>query len=128
ASSLGTLPLVLPSRPNGIRAQVDGFLTEHGLKVQRVALAETPSLCLELARQRLGYTVLPYCAIYRDPQRDEIAHAPIRGRSMTWTLQVNRERKAVPAVARPASVLERCVRARARTAGWRHAEAIPVPR
>ena len=53
--------------------------------------AETLTLCLELIRAGLGYTVMPSCALHGQINEDgPLTAAPIKGLFLTWALHVNR--------------------------------------
>lgn len=51
--------MILPGRPNVIRACIANALTRVGRTYHNRIEPETLSLCLELTRRGLGYTVMP---------------------------------------------------------------------
>ena len=64
-SRLGNIAdMILPGRPNVIRSYVENAATRAGQSYRTRIEAETLSLCLELTRRGLGYTVMPYCALH----------------------------------------------------------------
>jgi LysR family transcriptional regulator, nitrogen assimilation regulatory protein len=97
-SRLRHTKIILPGRPNVIRQQIEHVLSRHRHPFRIAVEAETLSLCLELTRQGLGYTVMPYCALHEHPYAKEISWAPIRRLSLAWVLAENKERSYSPAV------------------------------
>lgn len=84
--------LVLPGRPNIVRQQIEHVLKRHGHPFKIAVEAETLTLCLELARQGVGYTVMPYCALHDHPYAASMSWAPIRKLELTWALVENEAR------------------------------------
>ena len=97
-SRLDGLQLVLPGRPNLLRAQVEHTMARKGMNFRMAVETDTLTLCLEMARQGVGYTVVPACAIYRHGHGDEISWAPLRGMYLTWALYENQARTHSEAV------------------------------
>lgn len=63
ASILARLPLILPSRPHGIRILVDEALTARSLKARIFMEINSNHSMLKLVERGVGYAVLPYfCA------------------------------------------------------------------
>lgn len=62
-AEIGDYPLLLMSRPNGIRELVDSRLALAGVQPQVVAEINSPSLLMEAVRAGLGYAVLPASGI-----------------------------------------------------------------
>jgi LysR family transcriptional regulator, nitrogen assimilation regulatory protein len=92
-SRLGIAHLILPGRPNVISALVENAMRRAGHPYRNRFEAETLSLCLELTRRGLGYTVMPYSALHhvlRD--QGELTAAPVKTLIVTWRLHVNRAR------------------------------------
>jgi LysR family nitrogen assimilation transcriptional regulator len=92
------LKLVIPARPNVLRAQVEHTLSRKGMAFRLVVETDTLTLCLELARRGIGYTVVPACAVHTHGLGKSISWAPIRGLYMTWALCENQARTHSPAV------------------------------
>ena len=92
-SRLGIAHLILPGRPNVISAQVENAMSRAGHSYRNRFEAETLSLCLELTRRGLGYTVMPYSALHhRLHESNELSAAPVKTLSVTWQLHINRAR------------------------------------
>jgi LysR family nitrogen assimilation transcriptional regulator len=88
-SDLEGLRMILPGRPNVIRQMCENHMRRSELKYVSAAEVETLSLCLDLVTRGLGYTVMPFCALYQHPARDCFRAAPIRGMVLTWSLAIN---------------------------------------
>lgn len=84
--------LVLPGRPNALRALVEHMLTRKGMVFRTAIEAGTLNLCMELAEQGIGLTVLPACALGSVSRHDAISWSPIRGLYLTWALFENQAR------------------------------------
>jgi LysR family nitrogen assimilation transcriptional regulator len=124
AQQLGACPLILPGRPNFIRQSVDSHLKRHGQRFRRAADAETLPLCLSLAKEGLGFTAMPYCALHENPSMESLTAAPIDGLFVTWSLNVSQARRHAASVRQIASQLKRTMLDRVREGGWPFAEAI----
>ncbi|PTE08607.1 LysR family transcriptional regulator [Mesorhizobium helmanticense] len=58
------LPMILPSRPHGLRRLLDNILAEHGVYPRvEMELEAMPSTLL-LVEEGTGYTVLPYASVH----------------------------------------------------------------
>jgi LysR family nitrogen assimilation transcriptional regulator len=97
-SSLDGLKLVLPSRPNALRVQVEHALERKGMTYAGGIETDTLALCLELTRLGLGVTVMPACTLYEYPHAEQFSWAPIRGQYLTWALYENLARTHSQAV------------------------------
>lgn len=126
--ALDRMSLILPGRPNRIRAAVEAAVTGAGGAFRRRIEAETLSLCLELARQGLGNTVMPYSAIHKRLAGDSaLVWAPIEGAELTWSLCVNRARVHTVAVQRIVTSLRDFVTERLGAGEWPHARSADAP-
>lgn len=111
-SRLNGMKLILPGRPNFIRAQVEHTLARKGMVFNVAVETDTLALCLELARQGLGLTVVPACAlcalqarVARDNGESSVSWAPIPGLFVTWALWENQARTHSQAVREGRSLL-----------------------
>ena len=113
---LAELALILPDRPNVIRAQVEGAIHAAGGTYRGAIDAETLSLCLDLTRQGLGHTVMPESALSGQIGKDSgLCAAPIAGTDLTWSICANRARGHSVAVRRAAAGLRDFVEAKSGT-------------
>jgi LysR family nitrogen assimilation transcriptional regulator len=97
-SKLDGLKLVLPGRANVLRVQIEHALTRKGMEFCMAVETDTLTLCLDLARARVGATVVPACALHQHGLGQSIEWAPIRGVFITWALFENEARSHSPAV------------------------------
>jgi LysR family transcriptional regulator, nitrogen assimilation regulatory protein len=119
---LGAADLILPGRPNVIRAHVEHALRRAGHELQSRFEAETLSLCMELTRRGLGHTIMPSCALQGAELSAELSLAPISNLRIIWCLHVNRARAHSTNVHAVAEAL-RAFQATQITSGrWRFAE------
>jgi LysR family nitrogen assimilation transcriptional regulator len=64
AARLADLPLILPSRPHGLRVLVDDFLSKIGIAPNvQVEIDAMPST-LSLVESGIGYTILSYSCVH----------------------------------------------------------------
>jgi len=60
----GRVPMILPSRPHGLRRLIDNILSEHGIYPNiEMELEAMPSTLL-LVEEGTGFTVLPYASVH----------------------------------------------------------------
>jgi LysR family nitrogen assimilation transcriptional regulator len=97
-SRMDGIKLVLPSRPNVLRALVEHTLTRKSMAFKVAVETDTLTLCMELARRSVGLTVVPACALHEHGLGDSITWAPVRGLYMTWALCENQSRSHSSAV------------------------------
>jgi len=76
-SQLARLPLVLPSRPHGLRVVVDKVAAKTKTILKVRFQADSFQLMKELVTSGLGYTTLPYSSFSREAIAGSLKHAPI---------------------------------------------------
>lgn len=121
-TTLGAVPVILPGRPNVVRAQIEHALRRAGCKYHSQFDADTPSLCLELTRRGLGFTVMPYCAVHG---RGEFTAAPIQELKVIWAMHVNRAREHSDTVRDFTKELRKYIAAQVNSGKWRFAQTMP---
>jgi LysR family nitrogen assimilation transcriptional regulator len=122
-SRIGVAHMILPGRPNVIRAYVENAVVRAGQTYHNKIEAETLSLCLELVRLGLGYTVMPSCALHgKLDEPTELRGAPLAELSLAWDLCVNRARLHTVAVRSVAKSLRVFVEQRIKSGDWPLAE------
>jgi LysR family transcriptional regulator, nitrogen assimilation regulatory protein len=127
-SRLGIAHIILPGRPNVIRALVENTVRRNGYEYHNRFEAETLSLCLELARRGLGYTVMPYCTLHGQLEEGStLSAAPIDNLSVTWALHVNRAREHAVVVRSLASALLNFISDQLKSGEWRFGEMVATP-
>jgi len=89
---LSKLSMILPGRPNLIRAMVENRMQRAGLDLRYTIEAEMPSSCLDLARAGLGSTILPGSGLY-GKDLSGLRVFPIDGFSFVWSLCISRARR-----------------------------------
>lgn len=88
AARLAEIPLILPSRPHGLRVLVDDFLEGAGVTPNvQVEIDAMPST-LNLVESGIGYTILSYAPGHHLIEAGRIRYWPIVGPRMTRSLVV----------------------------------------
>jgi LysR family nitrogen assimilation transcriptional regulator len=124
-SRLAQARMIMPGRPNVIRAYVENSMRRAGHKFQSRIEAETLSLCIELSRRNLGATPMPACMVQgRLGSRATISAAPIEGLFLTWNMCVNRARARTTAVRGIAAALHRFIGERITRGEWPFAQLV----
>jgi LysR family nitrogen assimilation transcriptional regulator len=124
-SRLAQARMIMPGRPNVIRAYVENSMRRAGHKFQSRIEAETLSLCIELSRRNLGFTPMPSCMVHgRLGKRATISAAPIEGLFLTWNMCVNRARARTTAVRSVATALRQFIGDRITRGEWPLAELV----
>jgi DNA-binding transcriptional LysR family regulator len=98
-------PLVLLSRPNGIREAVERRWAEAGVKPHVLAEINAPALLVQAVRDGLGFSVLPSCGIDVAVQAGELDAVPLTDATMTRHIHIATSRLYPPPPA-AASVIE----------------------
>jgi LysR family nitrogen assimilation transcriptional regulator len=124
ADRIGSIPLILTGRPNVIRNSVAGYLKRHGQTFNCAAEVETPELCLALVKNKLGYTVVPSCALHEIPDLDALSFAPIKGLFITWSIFRSEERRHSVALQQVVNALEQRMLNEVSSKRWRFASLV----
>lgn len=74
---LGTLPLIVPSRPFGIRSLVNTAATEVGISPAIAYEADSGSAIRSMAADGMGYSIQPLSVALRETERVRLAWAPL---------------------------------------------------
>jgi DNA-binding transcriptional LysR family regulator len=77
------LPLVLPSRPHGLRMVVESAAHRAKAKLEVRFEADSFRVLVDLVEQGLGFTALPLSAISREIEQQRVRHAPLVGPKVT---------------------------------------------
>ena len=83
---LGTLPLVLPSHPHGLRVVVDNMAAKTKTKLTVRFQADSFQLMKELVTSGLGYTTLPFSSFSREAVSGSLKYTPINKPRITRQL------------------------------------------
>jgi LysR family nitrogen assimilation transcriptional regulator len=112
----------MPSRPNVIAAFVENAVRRGGYQYETALEAETLSLCIELCKRGLGFTVMTYSAI--SCELDELSAAPIKTLGLTWSLYVNQARAYIPSTQSMIRLFETHVENTIKSGGWQLARSL----
>ncbi len=94
------LPLILPSRPHGLRRLMDDMADKCGLTLNVVMEVDSLHTMLELVRSRLGFTILPPASVGRETTGAPFSTWTISEPSCTRTLYVATAAQRSTAVAK----------------------------
>ncbi len=76
-TAFARLPLVLPSRPHGLRMVVESAAHRAKAKLEVRFEADSFRVLVDLVQQGLGYTALPLSAISREVEQRRLKYAPL---------------------------------------------------
>jgi DNA-binding transcriptional LysR family regulator len=76
-AAFAKLPLVLPSRPHGLRVVVDSAAAKAKVKLQIRIEADSFRVLTDLVEKGLGYTALPLSSIAREYKDGRLEYAPL---------------------------------------------------
>lgn len=110
--------LILPESANPTRRYIERQLSRDRLAISTLIQVESVSLCYELARAGLGYTILPFSSIYEHRRDERLAMAIISGLGVTWGLAINQDRIHSSAVMQVAEELRQIACDRVADPGW----------
>lgn len=97
-SELDGLPMIIPSRPNVMRAKIEHELALLGLDLKVAIETDTLNLCMDLAARGDGYTVVPRCALLSLETARTPHWARISDLEIVWSLFENTRRSHSHAV------------------------------
>jgi len=80
------LPLVLPSRPHGLRMVVESRAHLAKVKLEVQFEADSFRVLVDLVEQGMGYTALPLSALSREIEQGRLKYAPLVGPTITREL------------------------------------------
>jgi DNA-binding transcriptional LysR family regulator len=83
---LGELSLVLPGRPQGLRAAVEEAAAKNKIRLNVMMQADSLHLVKDLVEQGVGYAILPSSAVMREARAGRLKFAPIRNPPLTRRL------------------------------------------
>ena len=102
-AKIAGLPLILPSRRNGLRRRLDVAFRRAHLSPDIIE-ADSYQSMTDLIRQSRGYAIRPSCWVAHG-REDQYWWAPIKNWAVTWAIAVQEARARSPAVAAVAELL-----------------------
>lgn len=91
-ADIGAYPLLLMSRPNGIRELIESRLALAGIQPQLVAEINAPALLMEAVQAGIGHAVLPASGIENSVRADLVDVAELENGSLRRTLCIGTSR------------------------------------
>jgi LysR family nitrogen assimilation transcriptional regulator len=77
-SAIAKLPLILPSRPNGLRLHIEQIAADNGTTLNIRAEVDSIGITKALVQRGFGYTILSYELLHQEIARGEVEVIPIR--------------------------------------------------
>jgi DNA-binding transcriptional LysR family regulator len=119
--NLVELPLLLLSRPNGIRETVERLCLARGRQPNLVAEVNAPTLLIEAVKAGVGFAVVPTCSLDESLRLGEIDAVPIASGEMVRTLHLSTSRIFAPtqATEQVAELMVRLLHEAVQNGRWR---------
>jgi LysR family nitrogen assimilation transcriptional regulator len=89
---LDSKKIILPGRSNPLRQQIEHALQRRGMTFQLSVETDSLNLCIEFARQGIGMTILPACALQPQWIGPDASWTWLKGVYVTWALYKNQTR------------------------------------
>lgn len=123
-NSMADRPIILPSRPHGLRILVDQVGQENSLQLNVVAETNSMSVQKRLVLDGHGYTILPSIAIAEELAQARLAAAPLTNAGLTRTIVMarSRQRNMTMSVKCVMQVLSGCISTSIEQGDWAHAK------
>ncbi|MES2535838.1 MAG: LysR family transcriptional regulator [Pseudomonadota bacterium] len=121
-SRLDGIEFVLPGSQNVLRTQLENALLRKNYSFRLTVEVDSLTLCLDMARKGIAYTVIPACALSHNHLADTVSIAPIQNMYMTWTLYENEARSHSQAVRQGRSLILGIIDERLAEGKWFGAE------
>lgn len=86
AARLAELPMILPSRPHGLRLLLDQVLRKAQIQPNVILEIDAMPSTLRLVEQRIGYTILSYSSIHHLVKAGRIRYWPLKKPHITRQL------------------------------------------
>jgi len=117
-------PIILPSRPHGLRILVDQVGQENNLQLNVVAETNSMSVQKRLVLDGHGYTILPSIAIAQELEQGTLEAAPLTNAGLTRTIVMARarQRNMTMSVKCVMQALSGCISTSIEQGGWAHAK------
>mgnify|MGYP003677100677 CR=1 FL=1 len=124
-ADVAELDLILTTRPNSLRLIVEHALARTRKPYRVVADFNTTGFMVELVKQGMAFSVLPYCAAWAAYRKHEIAVAPIRELTIDWVMISHRDRPLSLAAAKLSELVRDIAKRRIENGNWVSAQLIP---
>ena len=117
---IAAIPLVLPSRPHGLRVVLDHACGVAGVHVTVVAETNSMNIQKNLIHENIGFTILPSVAVFEDLRAGRLSAAPITAPDLRRriVLATPMTRRTSLAVSSAAAELRSVIKAVRDRQGW----------
>ncbi len=127
-SEVAELPLILTYRPNSIRVMIEGAAAKAGVTLDVRTESDDVPLLIDLAREGIGYTMLPYSALHHQLMAQRIAAVKLSNLRYTWVIASSRETPLSAAGRKAKELISEIAATRINSEGWPNATSLPTPR
>ncbi|WP_180900579.1 LysR substrate-binding domain-containing protein [Martelella soudanensis] len=95
-----SLPMILPSKPHGLRILVESFAMANGATLNVEFEIDALSTCVQSVQQGLGYTILPFASVAEYVSLGELFVAPIKPKLSRQLMLATSTQRPVSKIAR----------------------------
>jgi LysR family nitrogen assimilation transcriptional regulator len=129
ARRLAELPLILPSRPHGLRLLIDQVLGESGITPNVELEVDALPATIKLAEKRVGYTIHSYSLVHELVENGRAKYWPIIAPRLTreLILSTSSQRPTTTATRALTSIVRNQVRELVQQGLWRPRHTAPPP-
>jgi LysR family nitrogen assimilation transcriptional regulator len=119
-SLLSQLPLILPSKTHGLRSLIENVASKQKLKINVDMEVDAFHTMIELVQDGLGYTILPFVAVYKKVQQGLLQAWHIVEPNVTGVLSLaaSTQRTRTPATRHLIEIVREQVRLMVKTGAW----------
>lgn len=120
-AAVAELPLLMLSRPNGIREEVERQWALRGFRPTAVAEINAPALMMQALRAGLGFAILPPCALDEYFRRGELDAIELEGGALSRKLYLSTSRlfERTHATQHVYGVVERLIQSAVEQGSWK---------
>jgi LysR family nitrogen assimilation transcriptional regulator len=120
-ADVAELPLILTYRPNSIRVMIEAAAAKAGVTLDVRTESDDVPLLIDLAREGIGYTMLPYSALHHHLIANRIAAVKLSNLRYTWVIASSRETPLSAAGRKAKELIAEIATARITSQGWPNA-------
>ena len=96
-ADLAGRPMVLFSRPSGLRAQLENIAAKHNVAIDARFEADSPDVIKDFVHRGLAYAMMPYSSTFKEVERGELIVSEFDGFELTRTFIRRTDRPSTPA-------------------------------
>jgi LysR family transcriptional regulator, nitrogen assimilation regulatory protein len=119
-SLLSQLPLIMPSKPHGLRGLIESVASKQNIKINVDIDVDAFHAMIELVQSGLGYTILPFVAVHKKVQQGLVQawHIVEPRATGVLSLAASTQRARTPATRHLVEIVREQVRLMVKTGAW----------